>query len=82
MSSLPSGTASVIVALVPMRHHSERVPGKNYRPFAGQPLYRHIIKSLQKSRYVEDVVVNTDSQEIAENIRQNFRKVTEHSCPC
>lgn len=28
-----------IVALVPMRHHSERVPGKNYRSFAGWMLF-------------------------------------------
>jgi len=35
-----------IAALVPMRHNSERVPGKNYRQFAGKPLYTHIIDSL------------------------------------
>ena len=34
------------VALVPMRHHSQRVPGKNYRPLAGKPLYQHIIETL------------------------------------
>ena len=32
-----------IAALVPMRHHSQRVPGKNYRPLAGKPLFHHII---------------------------------------
>ncbi|RMG83439.1 MAG: acylneuraminate cytidylyltransferase family protein, partial [Bacteroidetes bacterium] len=35
-----------IAALVPMRHSSERVPGKNYRDFAGKPLYHHVIESL------------------------------------
>ena len=30
-----------ITALVPMRHHSQRVPGKNYRLLAGRPLYQH-----------------------------------------
>ena len=35
-----------LVALVPMRHHSQRVPGKNYRPLAGKPLYQHIIETL------------------------------------
>ncbi|KAF5042281.1 hypothetical protein DSECCO2_514240 [anaerobic digester metagenome] len=30
-----TGPAPVIVALVPMRHASERVPGKNYRDFGG-----------------------------------------------
>jgi len=35
-----------IVALVPMRHDSKRVPGKNYRPMCGKPLYAHIIETL------------------------------------
>ena len=41
-----------IVALVPMRHHSERVPGKNYRPFAGKPLYHHVVSHLLACRLV------------------------------
>ena len=35
-----------IAALVPMRHSSERVPGKNYRELAGKPLYAHILDTL------------------------------------
>ncbi|NIR61067.1 MAG: acylneuraminate cytidylyltransferase family protein, partial [Gammaproteobacteria bacterium] len=35
-----------IVALVPMRAGSERVPDKNIRPFAGRPLYHHIVRTL------------------------------------
>ncbi|HMN12722.1 MAG TPA: hypothetical protein PKD55_10410, partial [Bellilinea sp.] len=30
-----------IAALVPMRHHSVRVPEKNFRELAGKPLYWH-----------------------------------------
>ena len=37
-----------IAALVPMRHSSERVPGKNYRELVDKPLYAHII-SLSSS---------------------------------
>ena len=37
-----------IVALVPMRHHSERVPEKNFRPLAGIPLYPHILRTLEQ----------------------------------
>ena len=37
---------SSLVALVPMRHHSQRVPGKNYRPLAGKPLFHHILETL------------------------------------
>ncbi|HOV07382.1 MAG TPA: acylneuraminate cytidylyltransferase family protein, partial [Anaerolineaceae bacterium] len=35
-----------IVALVPMRHHSQRVPQKNYRLLDGKPLYQHILSTL------------------------------------
>ncbi len=75
MPSLSSNPEPVIVALVPMKGHSERVPNKNLRSFCGKPLCHWIILSLQKSHYVKDIVVNTDSPEIAENIRQNFERV-------
>jgi len=64
-----------ITALLPMKGHSERVPNKNLRSFCGKPLCHWTILSLQKSRYVKDIVVNTDSQEIAKTIRQNFDRV-------
>ena len=64
-----------VTALVPMKGHSERVPNKNLRPFCGRPLCHWTILNLQKSHYVKDVVVNTDSPEIAETIRQNFDRV-------
>jgi len=64
-----------VIALVPMKGHSERVPNKNLRPFCGKPLCHWVITSLQKSHYVRDIVVNTDSPEIAESVRQNFGRV-------
>ena len=39
-----------IAAFVPMRHDSERVKGKNYRPLGGRPLYHHIVSSLSPAR--------------------------------
>lgn len=64
-----------IVALVPMRHHSERVPGKNYRMFAGRPLYHHIIKTLLNCPLVEEIAVDTDSPIILEHAAGNFPQV-------
>jgi CMP-N-acetylneuraminic acid synthetase len=61
-----------VVALVPMRHHSERVPGKNYRPLAGKPLYAHILQTLLSCPDVEAVVVDTDSPVIQEGIARSF----------
>ena len=64
-----------IVALVPMRHESERVPGKNYRPFAGEPLYHHIVGTLLACPHIAEVVINTDSQVIIDDARQRFPRV-------
>lgn len=63
------------VALVPMRHHSQRVPGKNYRPLAGEPLFHHVIKNLQKVDLLEKIVVDTDSDEIIRGLREHFPDV-------
>jgi N-acylneuraminate cytidylyltransferase len=61
-----------IKALLPMKGNSERIPNKNMRDFNGIPLYYAIMKSLLASKYIEQVVVNTDSEAIAEDIKQNF----------
>ena len=64
------------VALVPMRHHSQRVPGKNYRPLAGKPLYQHIIETLLAVPEIDQVVVDTDSEPVMDGLRQHFPQVT------
>lgn len=64
-----------IVALVPMRHNSERVPGKNYRPFGGKELYHHIIESLSDCELIDEVVINTDSPRIMEDASEQFPQV-------
>ena len=58
-----------------MRHHSERVPGKNYRPFAGVPLYHHIVTNLLACPSISEVVIDTDSPTIMEDARQHFPQV-------
>jgi CMP-N-acetylneuraminic acid synthetase len=64
-----------LVALVPMRHHSERVPGKNYRLFAGKPLYHHIVNSLLACPLISQVVIDTDSKTIREGVLKEFPQV-------
>jgi CMP-N-acetylneuraminic acid synthetase len=61
-----------LVALVPMRHHSQRVPGKNYRLLAGRPLYQHIIETLQSVPEISTIVVDTDSEPIMDDLGRNF----------
>jgi CMP-N-acetylneuraminic acid synthetase len=58
-----------------MRHHSERVIGKNYRPFAGRPLYHHIVSSLLACPLVTEVVIDTDSTLIMQDASQHFPQV-------
>ncbi|MFL5971701.1 MAG: cytidylyltransferase domain-containing protein [Gaiellaceae bacterium] len=53
------------VALIPARAGSERVPGKNVRPLAGHPLLAYSIAAARASGLFEQVVVSTDSDEIA-----------------
>lgn len=65
-----------IIALVPMRHSSERVPGKNYRLLAGKPLYAHIIEALLGCPEISGVVVDTDSPVIMQGLRQDYPQVT------
>lgn len=61
-----------LIALVPMRHHSQRVPGKNYRPLAGRPLFHHIIETLLSVPEINEIVVDTDSEPVMDGLRKNF----------
>jgi len=64
-----------ITALVPMKGHSERVPHKNIRPLVGKPAFHWIMETLSQSKYITEILVNTDSEEIAENAKAHFPKV-------
>ena len=64
-----------IVAFVPMRHVSKRVPGKNYRSFGGRPLYHHIIETLLNCSRVSRVVIDTDSDTISDDATRHFPSI-------
>ncbi|MEA5078507.1 MAG: acylneuraminate cytidylyltransferase family protein [Anaerolineaceae bacterium] len=61
-----------ITALVPMRHHSQRVPGKNYRPLDGRPLYQHILSTLLNVPEITQIVVDTDSPEVIQGVNELY----------
>ena len=66
-----------IVALMPMRHYSARVAGKNYRPFGdGRPLFFHMAEKLLNCNQIDRVVIDTDSKIILEFCAENFPKIT------
>lgn len=53
-----------VTALVPIKEHSERVPGKNFRDFCGKPLYQHILATLDRTYAVDEIVIDTDSPRV------------------
>lgn len=53
-----------LVALLPMKAHSARVKGKNFRNFAGKPLFRWILDTLLAIPEIQKVVINTDARAI------------------
>jgi CMP-N-acetylneuraminic acid synthetase len=61
-----------IAALVPMRHSSERVRGKNYRPLGGRPLFHHIVGALEACPEIAEIAIDTDSELIKEDLASSF----------
>jgi len=61
-----------IAALVPMRHHSQRVPGKNFRDLAGKPLFHYVLETLMQCPEIDQIAVDTDSEVIQKDIEKNF----------
>jgi len=55
-----------VVALIPARSGSERVPQKNIRPLAGHPLIAYAIASALQAGIFDRIVCSTDSGKIAE----------------
>jgi CMP-N-acetylneuraminic acid synthetase len=63
------------IAVVPMRHNSERVPGKNYRLLAGIPLYHHVVRMLSSVPEIDLIVLDTDSDFIISDCAEHFPSV-------
>jgi len=61
-----------VIALLPMKGHSERVPRKNLKLFNAVPLYRVILSTLLSSKYIDEVIINTDCNFITEDVKNHF----------
>lgn len=55
-----------ILAVIPARAGSKGIPNKNIRMMAGKPMVAYAICNAINSKYVTDIVVSTDSPEVAE----------------
>lgn len=62
-----------VVALLPMKGTSERVPNKNLKLFNGRPLYHIVMNTLLESKFIDLVIVNTDSEFLKSDIIANFK---------
>jgi len=60
-----------VLAIIPARGGSKRLPRKNILPLAGKPLIAWTIEAAINSQVFEQVIVNTDDAEIAE-ISESF----------
>jgi pseudaminic acid cytidylyltransferase len=57
------------LAIIPARGGSKRIPRKNIKPFAGQPMLSYAIAAARASGLFSHIVVSTDDAEIADVAR-------------
>jgi len=55
----------MIVAVIPARGGSKRIPRKNIRPFAGKPIIAYSIAAARQCGLFDRIIVSTDDEEIA-----------------
>ena len=58
-----------VVAIIPARFASERLPGKPLAPIAAKPMIQHVYERTSKASLVNAVLVATDDERIAAAVR-------------
>ena len=53
-----------MIAIIPARCGSKGLPGKNIKDLLGKPVIAYTIEEALKSKYIDEVIISTDSQEI------------------
>jgi len=62
-----------IVAFVPIKLNSERIPGKNLKLLGGKPLYQYILDALLRVKGIEEVYVFCSDDSIAHDLPPNVK---------
>lgn len=65
----------IVLAVIPARGGSKRVPKKNIKPLNGKPLILYSIEHAKKSKYIDRLIVSTDDSEIAQLALKNDGEV-------
>lgn len=55
-----------ILGVIPARYASSRFPGKPLHPIAGKPLIQHVVEQCRKAKSLNEVIVATDDERIAD----------------
>lgn len=63
------GEEKKVLAVIPARAGSKSVPGKNIRMIGGKPMLAHSIAHGQQSKYINRIIVSTDSEKYAKIAR-------------
>jgi len=64
-----------MIAIIPARGGSKRIPRKNIRPFLGKPIIAYAIENALESKLFNEVMVSTDDPEIAEIAKKHGASV-------
>ena len=77
-----------IVALIPARKNSKRLPKKNLMEFHGKPLIQWTIESALKTKFIDKIIVSSDdvqilslSKELGVDILEREKKLAKDSTP-
>ncbi|ONI42797.1 cytidyltransferase [Candidatus Epulonipiscium fishelsonii] len=68
-----------IIAVIPARAGSRGIPNKNIRILGDKPLINYSLQNAKKSKFINEIIVTTDSEEVAiiakqMNIKVHWRK--------
>ena len=64
-----------LVALLPMKAHSERIKDKNFKILNGKPLYKWVLDTLLSCEEIDLVLINTDSENLLNNFPYKSKKI-------
>lgn len=65
----PDSEAAGVVAIIPARYHSSRLPGKALADIGGQPMIEHVYRRTAAAASVSSVIVATDDRRILDAVR-------------
>jgi len=70
-----------VIAIIPIKHVSQRVPGKNYKLMDGKPLYTYIVNTLLQVERIERIIINTDSEYLKKELRIKYPSIEVYMRP-